>query len=269
MSIQLRGGHTTEDRRLDRLPSATDEHLQKFPLRSADIQALVTPRDMAIGVNWYSNFYNPRNSSGTAWSGGTSASGPWWIGLDRYGKPTTNLGSLEGGHAVCLKRRGGADWEGWWEYYDQHSEGRCVQFATSRMQTMINRKRYEIRASVPSGRWLYYEAQKIDEWDGGSYPGANPFYEGTSVRAALAIIWAKGLVNYQASSPTLAEGVSAYRWARDYNDVKAVLGYSDKNYVDILNSWGRYGYPHLVRMPDEVGARLFVEDGEFGVVTDR
>jgi len=268
--IELRGGHQTSDRRLDRLPSATDEHLKLFPLRATDLRDLAAaPRPMAIGVNWYSNFWTPRNSSGVAWSPYTSASGPWWIGLDSYGKPTSNLGSIQGGHCVCLKQRYASDDTGWWSYYDQGQEGRCVQFGVSRMQTLLNRKRYEIRESVPLGRWLYYEAQKIDEWSGGSYPGASPVYEGTSVRAALAVILNRGLVNYRGSSPTLAEGISAYRWANDYNDVKAALGYSDKNYVDILNSWGRYGYPHLVRMSDDVGARLLSEDGEFGVVTDR
>lgn len=625
--IHLRGGHLTEDRRLDRLPSATDEHLWAYPLRTADVQELAaSPRPMAIGVNWYPNFWRPRNPSGTAWSPGTTSPGPWWIGLDRYGELTKDLGIWSGsGHAICLKHRGARDDAGWWAYYDQHQEGRCfpagtlvemadgshkpiedvrtrdwvrtaegregmvratgvrlqegglvalklrghrhlratpehpvltgrgyvpigelvigdrvwlpsarssvvesvsplrwvaerearvttngtrhfagvagrasataivtklpewivldatfgrivglwlaegtttankvvwhfggherdtlvadlmdclrtfgceprlavrgngalvvavygkhwrllfermlslgpydkrlpgelasgppaflmavlrgwldgdghrrpsgmeegvtvshalalsmfriaqtlgmaptisrkegkpnrsaasrrtrwdvyisdgqqaqvqadgvwrkvvgiehedfaghvfnlsvegdesyvaegigvhncVQFAVSRMQTLLNRKRYEVREDWPAGRWLYHMAQMIDEWPGGSYVGASPAYEGTSVRAALEVVRQQGLVNYRADRPSLDEGISEYRWARDYNDVKAVLGYSDKNYCDLLNSWGRSGYPHLVRVPDEVGARLHHEDGEFGVVVDR
>lgn len=224
---------------------------------------------MPIGVNWYSGFWDPRNLSGTVWSPWGSAVGPWWIGLDRYGKQTRDIGSMAGGHCVCLKQRGASDDTGWWGYYDQGEEGRCVQFGVSRAQTLLNRHRYEVRETWAAGRWLYYEAQKIDEWEGGAYPGSTEFYEGTSVRAGLEVIRTRGLVNYRAATPTVSEGISAYRWATDYNDVKTVLGYADKNYVDILNSWGRYGYPHLVRMPDEIGARLLAEDGEFGVVTDR
>jgi hypothetical protein len=39
--------------------------------------------------------------------------------------------------------------------------------------------------------------------------------------------------------------------------------------VDIMNSWGRAGYPHLVRMPATVLDRLRREEGEIGLVTDR
>lgn len=34
---------------------------------------------------------------------------------------------------------------------------------------------------------IYWEAQKIDEWEGGAYPNANPQYEGTSVIAGVKI----------------------------------------------------------------------------------
>ena len=47
-----------------------------------------------------------------------------------------------------------------------------------------------------------------------------------------------------------------------------LFGYSGLDYVDVLNSWGR-GYPHLTRMPAKVLERLWKEDGEVGIVTDR
>ena len=250
--MELKGGHITEDSRLDRVPSATDEHLIKYPLRAEDIEALAKPTPMAIGINWYANFDNPVQDSRRH----------WWIGR------STNLGRIRGGHCVCLKNRRVADNMNWWDYYDQGSEGRCVQFGVSRMMTLLNRTRYEVRESHPMGRWLYFEAQKSDEWEGGAYPGAEEYYEGTSVNAGLRITRNLGLIKYNGDGPILAEGISVFRWAKNWNDVKAALGYSDVNYVDILNSWGR-DYPHLVRMPDEVGDRVLREDGEFGIVTDR
>lgn len=249
-------------RPLGRIPSETDEHIQKYPLTAGILSELAAPVPMAIGINWYSNFDVPRDKYGNAYNSSSPAGGIWWIGR------SSSLGSIRGGHCVCLKNRRGVDNYSWWDYYNQGEEGRCVQFGVSRMMTMLNRKRYEIREEDPQGRWLYFEAQKRDEWPGGAYPGADPYYEGTSVNAALWITKNKGIIPYNATNPSLTEGISAFRWATDWNDVKQALGYSDVNYVDIMNSWGR-DYPHLVRMPDEVGARLLAEDGEFGIITDR
>jgi hypothetical protein len=61
----------------------------------------------------------------------------------------------------------------------------------------------------------------------------------------------------------------ANRWAQNIEDVLRVLGYAGLDYVDIMNSWGRAGYPHLVRMPATVLDRLRREEGEIGLVTDR
>ena len=58
------------------------------------------------------------------------------------------------------------------------------------------------------------------------------------------------------------------RWARSVDDVLTTLGYGGLDFVDVLNSWGR-GYPHLTRMPASVLERLWKEDGEVGLVTDR
>ena len=46
------------------------------------------------------------------------------------------------------------------------------------------------------------------------------------------------------------------------------FSYDGLDFVDVLNSWGR-GYPHLTRMPAKVLERLWKEDGEVGIVTDR
>lgn len=39
---------------------------------------------------------------------------------------------------------------------------------------------------------IYWEAQRNDEWSGGSYPGAKPFYEGTSVLAGVKVAHSLG-----------------------------------------------------------------------------
>ncbi len=77
---------------------------------------------------------------------------------------------------------------------------------------------------------IYHEAQKIDEWPGGTYPGAYPQYEGTSVLAGAKVVKTLGYIK-------------EYRWAFGLEDLiiavgnkgPAVLGldwYSDMFNVD-------------------------------------
>jgi hypothetical protein len=161
------------------------------------------------------------------------------------------------------------DWAG--HVFNLHVEGdnsyvaegvgvhNCVGFGISRLATHLNKKLYD-------ARWLYHEAQKVD-----SRPGEN--YEGTTVRAGLDILRKRGHrvmgPDGVAARPDVAEGIIANRWAQNLEDVLRVLGYSGLDYVDIMNSWGRAGYPHLVRMPATVLDRLRREEGEIGLVTDR
>jgi hypothetical protein len=140
---------------------------------------------------------------------------------------------------------------------DQGREGACVGFGSSRMMTLLNRKRYD-------GFWLYHQAQLIDEYSD------TPPAEGTSVRAACDILQSQGHVaTYRGTDKPVssAEGISAFRWATSWDDVRATLGVTSDG-VPLLNSWGS-GYPHIVYLTDEAGERLLNEDGEFVVVTDR
>lgn len=224
--------------RLGRRTPTDWQHVEKFPLRLSDFPAVPTPA--AIGINWYDNFDFP-----------VYKDGHWWIGL-------SDLGSIRGGHCVALKQRYATDRAGWWDYYNQGVEGSCVGFGSSRMMSLINRKKY-------AARWLYQQAQLVDEWSD------TPPEEGTSVNAGMKILKAKGhraVIDGVTQAVSLSEGISAYRWATDVNDLLKVLGYQDKNYVDIINSWGR-SYPHLTRMPVEVLSRLQSEGGELAIITDR
>lgn len=231
-------------------------YADKYPLTLTD----TIPRvPLAIGVNWYTNFDDPV---------------PVKFGtLTRYfiGQ-TKNLGQIRGGHCVCVKSGNYPDLLSWWDFYDQGMEGACVGFGSSRMMSLLNRKRYD-------ARWLWDMAKKRDPW-----PDTNPGDDnGTSVDAAMQVLRAAGHVPWQTSyegadwavrdleKPVLQEGVSAYRWATSVDQVRAVLQspLNDQlQAVPFLNSWGR-SYSHITWMPYAVLERLLSEDGEVALITDR
>jgi len=98
------------------------------------------------------------------------------------------------------------------EWLDQGSEGACVAFALGHEAVA--------RPSEVSGlsksflvEDVYHEAQKIDPWEGGSYPGASPFYEGTSVLAGVKVMHKKGFFE-------------SYRWAFGIEDLVFGVGYN-------------------------------------------
>jgi hypothetical protein len=58
---------------------------------------------------------------------------------------------------------------------------------------------------------IYWRAQREDQWDGGSYPGAKPFYEGTSVVAGGEVCRELDLI-------------TEYRWANTIDDLVLAVG---------------------------------------------
>lgn len=217
------------------------DHLERYPLSALPADAMPQCAPVVLGVNWYEAFDVPQRSSDRR----------YWIGTG------PDLGRVRGGHSVCLLPARTTDPLAWWDFYDQGQEGACVGFASSRMMSLLNRRRYD-------ARWLYHEAQKVDEWPGEGY-------DGTSVRAALGVLRARGHREFRdgkVGNESLADGVLEYRWARSANEVAVALGTEHLGYVTVLNSWGR-AYPHFTRMPLEVLDRLIREDGEAGIVTDR
>lgn len=268
MVTLLRNGSYTADPRLDRLPSATTEHLDRFPLTAATIPGKPSP--MLAGINWYENFDAPERI--TVHDDNGRARRFWAIGRG-------DLGRIRGGHAFSTKPLDIVDPYSWWDYYNQGVEGRCVEFGVLRMMSLLNRKRYDL-----TSRWLYWTAQQIDEWEGGSYPGGSPSYEGTSGRAGLDVALKYGLllpertrtgyrqIPFEEAGELVSpqEGIAAYRWAPDWATVRTVNGVPDWcPGVPFVNSWGRDGYPHMTILLDEAGERVHREDGEWGVVTDR
>jgi hypothetical protein len=146
MSIALKGGFQTQDRRLDRLPQF-DERSRGF----AAIDAIDT-----------------RTPRSYAWS--------------------------------CQK------------WLDQGVEGACVGYSLGHELACYPIKEVGVTNEYARQR-LYWRAQQIDPWEGGSYPGATPYYEGTSVLAGLKA--AQELGHF-----------AEYRWAFGLNDLILAVGYS-------------------------------------------
>lgn len=254
-AVRLKGGNTAKDPKLGRVPPEDWRHVEKYPVAALSAQERPRGVPVGIGVNWYRNCYADRLVQKSV--GGRTQ---WWMRED-------DLGALYGGHAVVLEAFDGPkDIPGWYAWHDQVSEGICVSEMAVRMMAHLNRKRYQPRP-------VYDHAQTIDYW-----PGEN--YSGTSVDAGLATLRDLGAVpakrgerHYigrgEVTRPfQRSEGIAANRWARDDAEVFAALGSPDGEYAVLLNSWGRDGYPHRVRVPRSVIARWLAEDGEFGIVTD-
>lgn len=234
---------------LGRIPPKDWEHVEKYPLTAAHVAEITQPRPVVIGVNWYPEFDDPVKDS----------KGVWWL------PEPAKASRPRGGHSVCLKPGYVTDQDFWWRLYDQGEEGICVAEAGSRLQTLNNRRTYQ-------PRWLYDQCKKID---------GIPSEEGTFVNAAFKVLKAKGHVRrrlgepqgltphqFDKRTPVLADGISTYRWARSIDDVLEVLGFAGFDYVEVLNSWGTY-FPHITRMRATTLERLWREDGEIGLSTDR
>ena len=121
------------------------------------------------------------------------------------------------------------------KFLDQGTEGACVGFAWGHElianTVVVNVGNTFARESI------YWEAQKIDEWGGGAYPGADPFYEGTSVLAGAKVIRKLGYI-------------TEYRWAFGLEDLVLAVGHQGPAVIGIpwydgmFNVWG-CGYVHV------------------------
>ena len=98
------------------------------------------------------------------------------------------------------------------EWYDQRTEGACVAFALGHE---LNARPAQVK-KIPENwlvRGVYWNAQKIDPWEGGSYTGASPTYEGTSVLAGVQTLHKLGAFD-------------EYRWAFNMNDIIMGVGHN-------------------------------------------
>lgn len=96
------------------------------------------------------------------------------------------------------------------KWLDQGTEGACVGFSLA--HELAARPVIVDKVTPKFAREsIYWEAQKIDEWAGGSYPGARPVYEGTSVLSGVKIVQKLGYV-------------PEYRWAFGLEDLILAIG---------------------------------------------
>lgn len=95
-------------------------------------------------------------------------------------------------------------------FLNQGREGACVGFAWAHelvAQPSVVRKGVNDEYAREK---IYWEAQKIDKWRGGAYPGAAPFLEGSSVLAGAKVLQKLGFIE-------------EYRWAFGIEDLKGAV----------------------------------------------
>jgi hypothetical protein len=96
--------------------------------------------------------------------------------------------------------------------FDQGNDGACVAYSLA--HELVARP---AEVTGITDKWMvenvYWEAQRNDPWEGGSYPGANPFYHGTSILAGVKVLHKKGFF-------------SEYRWGFGLNDVLNGVGHN-------------------------------------------
>jgi hypothetical protein len=107
------------------------------------------------------------------------------------------------------------------QHFDQGLTGACVAFSLGHE---LNARPAEVQGIQESWlqRGLYWEAQKIDPWPGGMYPGAIEKYEGTSILAGVKVLHRLG-------------AFEEYRWAFSLNELILGVGYAGPAVIGI--SW--------------------------------
>jgi len=99
---------------------------------------------------------------------------------------------------------------------DQYREGACIGLGiTNEAQCRPSEVDFGSKlAAEKFGReQIYWGAQRIDPWPGGSYPGASPRYEGSSVLAGMKVAQRLGYFR-------------EYRWAFGLQDVVHGIGHN-------------------------------------------
>jgi hypothetical protein len=99
-------------------------------------------------------------------------------------------------------------------HLDQGREGACAEFGvTHEMLCTPAPVDPAVGAAITRGHLIYYPAQRDDPWEGGSYPGASPVYEGTSVLSAVKQVVRLGYA-------------TGYKWCFGIGDFIMAMGYA-------------------------------------------
>lgn len=163
--ILLKGGHVTEDARMDRIYPGVEAHMPSLAYLARDL----TAKDgVAIGEKPLRSF---------TWS-----------------VP---------------------------EHLDQGNEGRCVEYSICHelLARPVKVPSEQVQ-SILAGKKIYWPAQENDEWPGGSYPGADPVYEGTSVLSGMKTAASLGYY-------------TEYRWGLNATELAQIVGYKGPGVLGI------------------------------------
>ncbi|RLD07551.1 MAG: hypothetical protein DRI65_04420 [Chloroflexota bacterium] len=95
---------------------------------------------------------------------------------------------------------------------DQGAEGACVGFGIAH-ELVARPAEVQDMTNEYARKKIYWNAQYNDMWEGGAYPGAVPFYEGTSVIAGIRVARYFGWFE-------------EYRWAFDLEDLILGVGHN-------------------------------------------
>jgi hypothetical protein len=133
--------------------------------------------------------------------------------------------------------------------YHQKEESSCVGHSLSWMSSIHQLMQHGERQFYDA-RWLYEEAQKIDEWQ-----GAEPDYYGTSVNAGLKVLKAQGhKFKHQHNHEHLPErdqGIETYRWATSIDEIRTAI--SQGLAVVVGTNW----YESMFD-PEKIGTRYWI-----------
>lgn len=133
----------------------------------------------------------------------------------------------------------------WWAQHDQGQEGACVGFGCSAMMSVTNHRQRLLASGRDitfryESRWLYQQAQGIDEWP------ETPPEEGTSVRAGCEILRARGHRRVQRlltdPEPRPENGIGAYRWATTVDEIRSAI-WSDAAVAIGVNWYSTFDRP--------------------------
>jgi hypothetical protein len=97
------------------------------------------------------------------------------------------------------------------KHLDQGLEGACAGFGLTHALLTPTFRAYGLDAKYAKER-VYWNAQRIDPWHGGSYPDAEPRYEGTSVLAGVKVLKEFGWID-------------SYRWGFSLRDLILGIGH--------------------------------------------
>ncbi len=196
-------------------------------------------------------------------------------------QPTTTLWTIPAGEPVL----------------DQGKDGACVGFGVTN-ELRFNPTPVAGLDATFAKQNIYWAAQRIDPWPGGSYPGARPAYEGTSVLAGIKTAaklgfygeyrWAFGEAELALAVSQVGPAVIGVPWYTGmFRPTRAgylnltgqpegghcvlVVGIDvDGGYYTIYNSWGpSWGRGGTAKIRRRDMATLLKQRGEACLITQR